>query len=318
MEISIIIPTCQRPHLLHKALEGIAQQTIDQRRFEVLVVDNSREEESRNLEINLRDQIRNIRFFTEKKPGLHAARHLGIKEARTDILVFADDDVIPFPTWIESIHKAFSANAEIVLMGGKSLPIYEIMPYEWIHDLWDLTEYGKINGWYSLIDLGDEIKKIPADFIYGCNFSIRKQILENCGGFHPDAMPWDLKHLRGDGETYVSRWINEHGLSCLYDPKASVFHFIGKERMSTDYLCRRAFLQGISYSYSMTRLNPSIDKRILSLSRHILGIVIRKVMLSDKHLKYHWFYYIFGLLWHQQAIIRDASLHPWITKLDYH
>jgi len=51
---------------------------------------------------------------------LHVGRHLGLKKAQGDILVFADDDIEAFPTWLEGIAEAFE-DPQIALVGVKNL-----------------------------------------------------------------------------------------------------------------------------------------------------------------------------------------------------
>jgi hypothetical protein len=58
---------------------------------------------------------------------------------------------------------------------------------------------------------------------------------------------------RGDGETYISDFIRKNGLKAIYNPKASVYHFVPTKRMTIDYFCKRSFNQGISNSYSEIR-----------------------------------------------------------------
>jgi len=58
--------------------------------------------------------------------------------------------------------------------------------------------------------------------VYGCNFSIRKNILIQLGGFHPDGLPDEFLHYRGDGETATSRAIDADYKVTFYEPLATV------------------------------------------------------------------------------------------------
>jgi hypothetical protein len=60
---------------------------------------------------------------------------------------------------------------------------------------------------YSILDFGNAIQEISPDYVWGCNFSIRKEVLLKVRGFHPDGMPDEFLRYRGDGETSVSREI---------------------------------------------------------------------------------------------------------------
>ena len=70
----------------------------------------------------------------------------------------------------------------------------------------------------SLIDLGDDPKEIDPKLVFGCNFSIRRRVLSEAQGFHPDGMPEQLIRYRGDGETYVANFIAAKGYKAQYVP----------------------------------------------------------------------------------------------------
>jgi hypothetical protein len=157
---------------------------------------------------------------------------------------------------LEAISKTFE-DPNVVLVGGKNLPDYETEPPIWTETLWNYTPWGKSLGYYSVLDFGDEIKEISPNYVWGCNFSIRKNILMDFGGFHPDSMPRNLIRYRGDGESAVSRLIEAKKLKTIYHPDASVYHWVSSKRMTKDYLYHRAFLQGISDSFLKIRDNSN-------------------------------------------------------------
>jgi len=251
--LSVIIPTRNRADYLEDALESILVQTLKPEFYEVIVIDNGSVDNTRGIvdKLNLQHENR-IKYIFEEEPGLHVGRHRGAKEAKGEILVYADDDIIASQEWLSAIQNAFK-DPEVVLVGGKILPKWEGQIPEWINLFKSKVEWGWTIGYLSLLDFGDETKIISPGYVYGCNYSIRKTVLFECGGFHPDGMPQELIQYRGDGETALSRVIKGRGYKSLYEPKASVFHWVPSERLSVDYFCRRAFNQGISDSYTEIR-----------------------------------------------------------------
>ncbi len=254
MNLSVIIPTRNRSDLLKSTLLSISCQNFTQNDFEVLVIDNGSTDNTKEIVNSFKDKIQNLKCFYEPAPGLHVGRHKGLKEASADIIVYADDDIEAFPTWLEGIWESFQ-DGKVALVGGNNLPKYETSPPIWVESLWSYNQYGKHNGYYSLIDFGDVQKEIDPYFVFGCNFSIRKSTLLEFGGFHPDAMPREKIKYRGDGESYISAQILKKGYKTVFNPKASVFHYVPSARMSKDYLYHRGFIQGISNSYSAIRGN---------------------------------------------------------------
>jgi glycosyltransferase involved in cell wall biosynthesis len=251
--LSVIIPTRNRAELLRSALLSLQPQTLAGDLFEVLIIDNGSTDNVRQVVTSFQGRLRNVRYFFDATPGLHVGRHLGMKMSKSDNLVYADDDIEAFPTWLEGIAESFQ-DEKVVLVGGKCLPKFGAQPPDWIVRMWERDEHGnRVLGYLSILDLGDEKKEINPCHVYGCNFAIRKAVLLEAGGFHPDAMPQELILFRGDGESSVSQYILEKGYKTVYNPKASVYHSVPENRLTEDYFCRRAYNQGISDSYTEIR-----------------------------------------------------------------
>ena len=90
--------------------------------------------------------------------------------------MFVDDDIEADGRWLQSIIDTF-ADPTVQLVGGKNLPKYEIAPPKWLEGFWGSTPYGgRACGDLSLLDLGDCPIDIDANYVWGLNFAIRKQI----------------------------------------------------------------------------------------------------------------------------------------------
>jgi len=314
MFFSVIIPTRNRAGYLANALQSLTRQTYSLEQFEVIVVDNGSTDNTREICSYFANRIPQLRYLYEESPGLHAARHRGMKTSKSEILVYGDDDIEAFPTWLEGIAEAFG-DERIVLAGGKNLPKFERQPPAWILRMWGKDRrLNRILPYLSLLDLGDEVKGVSPYYVFGCNFSIRKSVLLEAGGFHPDAMPRDSIRYRGDGETHVARFIVEKGYQALYHPKASVHHLVPAERLSESHFLERAFTQGISDSYTAIRRKKNTSiwrlRYFKSLGRLILVLkVFRQVRLRAGYLK--------GFCYHQDEVTRDPGLYDWVTRETY-
>ena len=318
--ITMVIPTFNRSDLLKNLLMTLKKQTISQDEFEILVVDNGSTDGTMSVAESFFSEFRNIRYFFEEKPGLHEGRHRGLREAVSDILVYCDDDIEPIPTWLEAIQNSFK-DPEVVLVGGKNLPKWENDPPKWIVKKYEKGEsHGKCLSYLSVLDFGDEIMEIDPLYVWGCNFSIRKQTLIEAGGFHPDSMPEDLIMYRGDGETHVSRWIKEKGMKAIYNPKASVYHFVPEYRMTLNYFKKRAFNQGISDSFTFVRekiLNGETyqtnkKQRLRSMLNKLRALFTPRNINKIIHKSYHE-----GKLKHFFEYQRDLKLRDWVNKKDW-
>lgn len=171
------------------------------------------------------------------------------------------------------------------------------------------------------------------NYIWGLNFAIRKRTLEMLGGFHPDGMPWKLRRYRGDGESAVTRKAKELGLKALYQPDALVYHRIPKNRLTVDYFERRAYLQGISDSFTHIRASGglipqpipsgSLDwKAPLRRARNMAQKLLKPVRQSPTdpyqeikdrvHAAYQ-----AGYQYHQDEVRSDPVLLEWVLRSDY-
>ena|SRR5579884_1865548 len=95
--VSVVIPTRNRAHLLTRALESVLNQS--RRPDEVLVVDDASSEDIRNAVMAWSKDVRVIRSDRNIERG--AARNLGAREARGQLLAFLDSDDYWQPTKLE-------------------------------------------------------------------------------------------------------------------------------------------------------------------------------------------------------------------------
>jgi glycosyltransferase involved in cell wall biosynthesis len=332
MFLSVIIPTRNRAACLERVLDSLGNQTYAREKYEIIVVDNGSTDKTASACQPYKQNFRHFTYTFEEKPGLHNARHKGLFSAKGDVLVFIDDDVEPFPTWLEGIREAF-VETSAVLVGGKDLPRFQAPPPWWVTKMWKKENgYGKTLTFLSLLDFGDSPREIRPWFVFGCNFAIQKKVLLEAGGFHPDSMPPELIKYRGDGESWICRYIYQKGYTALYHPKASVYHVIPPGRLTLDYFLQRAFIQGITRSYEVERYGiPPQRKKIIKTFR--LGILkpfktlvktnfsfpgileeyrFNKIMKAiDRSFKQ-------GFIYHRDMTGRDPELRGWVKKENYY
>jgi glycosyltransferase involved in cell wall biosynthesis len=315
-EISVVIPTKDRANLLDSTLASIARQTLNPQQFEVLVVDNGSRDHTQTIALSYQDKIPNLRYLHCAAPGLHEGRHAGLKASEGQILTYADDDIDALPTWLEGVLESFREDKKIGIVGGKDIPWYESMPPVWMDDLWVHTPEGRYLAHFSLLDFGDTPKDVHPHFVFGCNFSIRKDVLMTVGGFHPDGMPANLLKYRGDGETYVAQRVTELGYRTRYNPKASVKHWVPASRMTVEYIKKRAFAEGITQSYTDTRRKTFGEMSLKERIKNWLKLRIKRVP-ADPLFREMRESFLEGYRFHQQELQKDKALLNWVLKDNY-
>jgi len=327
--LSVVIPTRNRAVLLAAALESLQTQRLSPSEFEVLVVDNGSEDDTKGIVTSFQSRMKNLRYFFEPAPGLHVGRHRGMKEARGEVIVYADDDIVATPSWLEAIADCFRSPA-VAMVGGNNLPRFEGAPPNWLQKLWAKPVFGgRAIPYLSILELPPGRRSVSPFLIWGCNFSVRKRVLVDAGGFHPDSMPEDWIRFRGDGETHVSFYVYRMGLESCFDSRASVYHTVPASRMTIEYFSRRAFNQGISDSYTHLRNAPQsrarrVVRNMVAKSRRLVGGVVtrlRDIAQSDPELRTLASAiregYRRGYAYHQRAYREDPEVRAWVHKPDY-
>ncbi|MCF6093312.1 glycosyltransferase [Microaerobacter geothermalis] len=121
MNVSIIIPTHHSPGYLELTLASFVIQKFPSGKIEILVIDDSPCQDVFSILIKQSPPL-NIRYFwTGGNKGTCIARNLGIKEARGELIIFCDDDMIVPPHFIEghvSLHQRFSESYPYIVTGS--------------------------------------------------------------------------------------------------------------------------------------------------------------------------------------------------------
>jgi glucosyl-dolichyl phosphate glucuronosyltransferase len=187
---SIIVPTRNRAASLARTLQSLCAQHL-QASYQLLVVDNGPTDETRRVaqEAIAAHPQQMIQYIQEPVPGLLSGRHRGALEAKSDLLIFVDDDIEAKPGWLAAFLDSFR-DPTVQLVGGPSLPSYEGQPPDWLGKFWiETPSGGKMCTWLSLIDLGDREMVVDPTLVLGLNLGIRRSALLAAGGFHLVGRP---------------------------------------------------------------------------------------------------------------------------------
>lgn len=174
-KFSVIIPTYYRNEYLRKSIDSVLAQTYKE--FEIIIVDDSLDGHAQQFveKVISNNKEYKIRYLNSKGLRQGAARNIGIREAKGDIISFLDDDDLWLPQKLELEHNLFMKwGEEVVIYGGRT-----------IHDLKGEvidTYIPKYNPYFAshLIKLFNFVA-FPA-------FSFFKKIIENVGYLREDYM----------------------------------------------------------------------------------------------------------------------------------
>lgn len=334
LRASVIVPTRDRAAVLRDCLASLTRQRLPADHFEVIVVDNGSRDDTAAVARGFDGPLR-LRVLREDEPGLHVGRHAGARAARSDVLMFCDDDIVADPGWIEAVSGAFEADPHLALVGGNNRPGWERPPPAWLAFGWSLPR-GPVPGGralpaLSILDFGAGSFDLDPGWVWGCNFNVRRAALDAAGGFHPDALPADRLRLRGDGEMHVGQTVRARGWRCRFVGEGSVTHRVDATRMTADYFARRARMQGISDAYTAIRrdggVRPDGDRwrRSAGDALHDLRDRLQGWRAAPDDPVMQWRAVQAGVrrAWregwqaHRAEAARDPALLSWILQADY-
>lgn len=323
--LTVVIPTRNRADLLAPALASLLNQDLAPSEYEVLVIDNGSSDATQHIINKFKDQLVNLEGIYAPEPGLHTGRHAGMKAAKADILVFTDDDIEALPSWLSSINEAFQ-DPQVAMVGGNNYPLFLQAAPDWLNRMWHRPTFRGYKSIPSLsvIEFSQPPRVMSPYQVWGCNFAIRKEVLLQAGGFHPDGMPKELIRFRGDGETHVSKFVAESGLKCVFHPGASVHHKVTPERMTHAYFRQRGFNQGVSDSYTQLRQQDlSIALAKPPFLNQAIGFALRKAVSLLDSAQTKWaiaelqFGHREGFAYHQAAYRDDPEVREWVHRQIY-
>lgn len=117
--ISIVIASCDQAHHLLRTLPAILSQHYND--FEVIVVDDNSQDDTKMVVEDFQKQYANLRFVelntsVTNIKGKKFPLSIGIKEARNKLIVLTDPDCMPASQyWLQNMAKHFAGGKQIVL-----------------------------------------------------------------------------------------------------------------------------------------------------------------------------------------------------------
>jgi len=231
MRLTVAICTYNRAKLLQQTLAGIARQTFPADQFEVLVIDNNSTDRTAQVVAEFAGARPAPRYVVETQQGLDHARNRALAEARGEIVVFADDDILMEPDWLTQLEAPFAADSggRIGAVGGEVIPVFPDGLPPWVAE------------WHSPLNFRPDAGPLPASQSpMGANMAFPAQIFKKLGLFHT-ALDRTGKNLFGGGDTDMIRRVRATGFEVWFAPAAVVRHQLPASRTTFRYATRHAF-----------------------------------------------------------------------------
>lgn len=197
----MVVSTYRRAALLPRLIAALEAQSLDHRRYEVIVVDNGSDdgtwEDLNRLAAGSPAQVRVLRIDVNAGPA--PARNLGWRSARAPLVAFTDDDCVPHPDWLAQALASARATPDLGVLQGAILR--PAVPYP----------YGPHTVYRETL--------VPSPYFEGCNLVFPRAVLERTGGFD--------ESYGFSGEDTAAGWAAiEDGGRWLFDETCAVTHDI--------------------------------------------------------------------------------------------
>lgn len=206
---SLIIPSYARQDFLQETVDRFCQFPLEG--WEVLIIDQSPAPSGELTERAAGD--RHLVYRHLEAPGLPNARNVGIGEARGDIIVFVDDDVIPHPGFLDGHLRPYRDSG----VGGVAGRVIEKIGRPHSFEGGSTGQVRRLDG--LVAGHFDSTEPRQVDHAKGCNMSFRRQALVDIGGF--DVRYGGTAHLE---DTDVCMRIRSLGYTMRFEPRASLTH----------------------------------------------------------------------------------------------
>jgi glycosyltransferase involved in cell wall biosynthesis len=211
-ELSVVVPTYRRPDALPRTLDALGRQTLQPAAYEVIVVDDPVEDDPGAVAaaIGARQRPFEVRQLHREARGVSAARNAGWRAARSPLVLFIGDDILPAPEMLAE-HLAWHRRHpedEVGVLGrvewARELRVTPFM--RWL-ERGIQFDYGALGG-----------EEAPWTHFYTSNVSLKRVMLERIDGFDEERFPFLYEDLD------VGRRLSELGFRLFYNPGAQGEH----------------------------------------------------------------------------------------------
>jgi GT2 family glycosyltransferase len=215
LHVSIIIATHARPDALARLLGSLAPQlgiAAGKASREILVAENGTPARS-----TLSPGAPPLEHLHDPRPGKCRIQNVAIRQAKGNIIVCLDDDLVTAPDYLDEVERFFIEHPEFAAMKGRILAAEN-----------PAAKVGAESAvWLDLpiVDHGEEVIEVRG--VLGANMAFRASALARVGLFDERLGPGAAGH---EEETEMSARLVRAGFKIGYAPHALVYHDVDPAR----------------------------------------------------------------------------------------
>lgn len=168
--VSVIIPSYNSAEFIGRTIHSVLTQGYDN--FEIIIVDDSSEDETLKIVKQLSDKDNRINFYKIDHAGIPSIpRNFGIQKAKGELIAFLDSDDLWIKNKLRQQVKYFSDHPEIIFVYSISVtfgevnifsPYYEVLPlaFRAAHTQDDLIKNGNSIPLSTVLVRAEKLKEV--------------------------------------------------------------------------------------------------------------------------------------------------------------
>jgi glycosyltransferase involved in cell wall biosynthesis len=231
--VTVAICTWNRVQLLARTLQEFTRLHVDASiSWEALVIDNGSTDGTSEFLAAHRPEGFRLRWTTEQRPGLSAARNRALAESTSEFILFVDDDVLIDSDLLLVLSDAARRHPDAAAFGGPVEPWFVAQPDPILASAFPALRRG-----FCGVDLSPvEMPLVAGQHVVGANMAFRKSHIEGLT-FREDLGPLGAATVGGDEIDFQER-IRTRGATIVWVPTMRVRHYVDPQRMTLAYLLR--------------------------------------------------------------------------------
>ena len=239
IELSVVVATRNRAVSLARLLNGLGDQ-VGAPTFEVIVGDNGSSDHTA-LVAREAPECLTRHYVRVERPGKSRTLNAALKCARGALVVFTDDDVLPQPDWLASLHAASREFPDCNIFGGRIDVNIESVP-KWVRRSFNLM--GLLT---SAHNRGESNQRYGyGDYPFGPNMAIRQDLVAGMQAPYPEHMGPGTAQPIGDESRFFMQFSPPEAEDRLFVSSARVLHEVETENVAFKNALTRCFLVGRS------------------------------------------------------------------------
>ena len=207
LELSVVIPTYNRLDTLQHVVPSLLEQSLPSEHYELLICDSNSTDGTAGYLASVSAQQPNVRHLPGAYSGRAMARNAGIAQARGEVVLFNDSDIIADPRLLETHLQRHRERSRIGVVGWEvQVTSVDDYVYKREHE----AERGSLHP--------PSRRRLSWLYFLTGNASVRRRDLLAVGCFDESFTGYGHEDLE------LGYRLQKAGVAILYEPRAVNYH----------------------------------------------------------------------------------------------